>query len=237
MSKIILCACLILCGCQNDDGHGHPDSSWQDQTTELLCMDSDGDSFKVGPDCDKNEPLDCNDSEKTIFPGQTELCDSIDNDCDGVVDEDILPLPCPLNNVIGSVCEANNAHYACIDGQQNSKQCSKGCFVDGFSPQCIYGADFVLHEVCDFDMKLSDQKDNDCDGEIDEGRCFEHMPGDHCGGASCNNCPCSVEGTLQYSPSGGLICADSEGTRIPDPFDFDEIPGNGIDEDCSGTID
>ncbi len=63
-----------------------------------LDADSYGDSGAVTSGCDA--PLgyvtvfgDCDDSEPEAFPGNPELCDGIDNDCDGVVDGVVCDVP------------------------------------------------------------------------------------------------------------------------------------------------
>ena len=65
----------------------------------------DGDGDGIGRDnysvlgCDTAPPMaysatkgDCDDYRKTTFPGATELCNMIDDDCDGQVDEDAVPV-------------------------------------------------------------------------------------------------------------------------------------------------
>jgi hypothetical protein len=49
--------------------------------------DADGDGHR-DPACavDPNKGDDCNDGEKSVFAGAKELCDGLDNDCDGKVD-------------------------------------------------------------------------------------------------------------------------------------------------------
>ena len=50
-------------------------------TAETL-VDLDGDGYYSDEDCD--------DGSSTVYPQADELCDGLDNDCDGEVDEDVL---------------------------------------------------------------------------------------------------------------------------------------------------
>ena len=80
-----------------------------------------------------------------------EICDSIDNDCNGVVD-DQLP---------------NATMEVCYDGPQETilvGECKPGiryCVDGAMQSECV-GEVLPTGELCD-------GKDNDCDGEIDEG--------------------------------------------------------------------
>jgi len=52
------------------------------------CTDADDDGFgsPASPSCPLGAVLDCDDTANAAFPGAPELCDGIDNDCDGGVD-------------------------------------------------------------------------------------------------------------------------------------------------------
>lgn len=65
-------------------------------TMNTYCIDADGDGYgKIGsetsaftqPDGYVTDCTDCNDNSKYAYPGHTETCDNIDNDCDGSIDE------------------------------------------------------------------------------------------------------------------------------------------------------
>ncbi|MEE2786917.1 MAG: right-handed parallel beta-helix repeat-containing protein, partial [Myxococcota bacterium] len=117
--------------------------------------DEDADGANVCEDCDDND--------KNNFPGNDELCDDQDNDCDDKTDEGFI---------LGVACDSGEGD--CIVGGLTV------CAENGLRVTC--DAEPNLDNISD---ELCDSKDNDCDGAIDE----EFDVGELCvvGEGACRN--------------------------------------------------
>ena len=162
-------------------------------------FDDDGDGVtRCGPDgIYSNADDDCNDvpgnNGASIFPGNSELCDGIDNDCDSVSDEDF-----DLDGDGVTTCGPDHNFATSWDNDCDDGNAQR-------NPN--------LPEVCDpIDL------DEDCDGTGDEPgaiNCVAYYTDadNDTWGVGSSQCLCSPSGWLRATRSGD--CFDSNGYARP----------------------
>ncbi|MBM3963032.1 MAG: hypothetical protein FJ306_14195, partial [Planctomycetes bacterium] len=141
-ASALLAGLLTLAGC--GDG-GKPAGGTSAQNDGQTAKDGDGDGF-VGDD-------DCNDSDAAVNGGAVEVCDGVDNDCDGQIDEDVQDTWYADADGDGF----GDAASATLGCEPPAGAVPSGTDCDDGDPQTAPDAD----ERCD-------GVDNDCDGAIDE---------------------------------------------------------------------
>ncbi|HUC32332.1 MAG TPA: MopE-related protein, partial [Ilumatobacteraceae bacterium] len=136
------------------------------------CSDADGDGFRVqGRTCG---PLDCNDTRADTYPTADELCtDGIDNNCDGVVDQDGIDAdedgwPGGLEARC-SVLDCNDSNPAInpgageICGDQVDNDCNG--FTDAIDAVCALGSESCVNCVDDDGDGIGDLYEDACQAQ------------------------------------------------------------------------
>jgi hypothetical protein len=178
------------------------------QVVDSSGIDDDGDGFaETGGDCD--------DTDRTVFPGGPELPDGQDNDCDGYVDEGTT-----LADDDGDgFCESQA--QPCTDGSAGG-DCNDAAFL--VNPG--------VSEVC------SDGLDNNCNGvsgEPDALGCISfYFDGDRDQYGANNRPPvCACTGQQPYDALNGDDCNDSQASVNPGAAEV----ADSFDNDCDGITD
>ncbi len=138
------------------------DGSIDEGLTVTIWRDADGDGFGNGPsrrdDCEipagyVENGDDCNDASDVVNPDADEICDGLDNDCNGSVDEELLSTFFTDGDGDG-FGDAESAFEACVAPEgavDNGDDCDD--------------EDEATNPAAE---EIVDGSDNDCNGEIDD---------------------------------------------------------------------
>ncbi len=218
------------------------EASIPDEICDGIDNDCDGEIDEGNPgggeECDTGDPGICNIGEWTcvtnaestgfgcipnITPGtQAEICDGVDNDCDGSIDEDADGNPIATSCYTGP--EGTSGEGLCSDGIWT---CSEG----RFGP-CI-GQIRPTDEICN-------GNDDDCDGIADEGMPEECAcdPNANPDPVYCYTGPAETDG-VGLCNGGDAMCNDT--TNLWEECAGEILPTDELcdtfDNDCDGIAD
>ena len=235
-----------LADCAPLDPAAHPGAA---ETCDGIDNDCDGQvdealgTVTCGKGACKHTVDACNGGAVTVcdpMEGATiETCDGTDNDCDGLVDEDLgsgmcgvgacvhvaslckggKPQACdPLEGASDEQCDGiDNDCDGQVDEELTLLACGKGaCFhtVEG----CVGGVPKDCDPLAGSKAETCDGVDNDCDGSVDE----------ELGSVSCGKGACKHTQTT---------CIDGK-IKVCDPYEGAAMEKcDGADNDCNGLVD
>jgi len=175
-----------VCNSTDDDCDGlvdDDDSSLDTSTASVGYADDDGDGFGDAADAVRQCVLpsgyisdsdDCDDSDAAISPDASEVCNSIDDDCDGLIDDDDDSLD----------ASAGDTYYADtdLDGYGDADDAVAACAEPSGYVEDDTDCDDGDTDVNPAATDECDGVDNDCSGDADDtGLCpcdVEHYGGD-----------------------------------------------------------
>ena len=170
---------------------------------------------------------DCNDADDTVFPGENEVADGQDNDCDGTTDEDTEAGDDDGDGYSENGGDCNDGDGAVspdaaetLDGVDDDCDGAVDDGTDGYDDdgdgftENGGDCDDAAGSTSPGSEETADGVDNDCDGSVDEGTSAGDDDGDG------------------YDEAAG-DCDDSASTTSPAGTER----ANGVDDDCDGTVD
>ena len=214
-----------MCNGADDDCDGSTDEGVQ--TTYYV--DADGDGYGsssttalgcTAPTGYVSNSTDCDDTTNGINPGATEVCDGVDQDCDGTAD-DGLTFTNYYADADGDGFGAGAANNLCADPGFGYSTLNTDC--EDTNENIYPGATEICNSV-----------DDDCDGQIDEGLTYMNYYVDQDGdgyGTGATTLFCANPGG-SYTLAGG-DCNDSNASVYPNATEL----CNSIDDDCDNTVD
>ncbi|MDP2304412.1 MAG: MopE-related protein [Pseudomonadota bacterium] len=204
--------------CNDDNAAVYPgaDEVWYDGTDQDCLGDNDYDQDADGYDQDE----DCEDENADISPGATDACDSIDNDCDGEIDE---------GGELAAYLDAD------ADGFGTGAALGTYCELPVGTASNDEDCDDTNAALSPVAAELCDGLDNDCNGEIDIGAAdartvYADADADGFGDIGTAMSVCEpVEGTVEEATD----CDDTDASTFPGATELCDLEDN----DCDSEID
>ncbi len=211
-------------GSDCDDGDVSINPGAAEDCTDTVDRDCDGDSGYADEDGDGTAACeDCDDLDASVNPWATEICDAVDNDCDGVTDE-------------ADAADASTWYAdADADGYGSDLTSTRACLQPSGYVTDATDCDDHDDDVHPYADETCDGEDEDCDGVVDEGASdmatwYADADGDGYGDAGSTTESCS-------EPSGYVAddtdCDDGDAGINPAASD----DCDGVDNDCDGIFD
>ncbi len=167
-----------------------------------------------------SEAGDCDDSNPEVNPAAEETCNELDDNCDGQVDEGFSKGPWFLDSDGDGFGDEDLSVESC-DAPSGYVESSGDC-------------DDSLSDVNPDAEEFCDERDNDCDGVVDEdfykGPWYLDSDSDGYGQDDATMESCGMPSG--YSEVGG-DCDDGDATVSPDAIEVCD----GVDNDCDGDTD
>lgn len=204
-----------LCNGRDDDCDGVASFMIAPGDTEDDDRDGYADAACGGDDCD--------DQDEHVYPGAPELDDGVDNNCDGLVDNDVEEVTWFLD-MDGDGAGDDSESMSSAERQPGYVLVGGDCD-DGDATSHPNGLERCVGV------------DNDCDGETDESalgavRVYVDGDGDGFGDATQEMLACLGDVPTGYSVQPG-DCDDAEDTAYPGAPELCDV----IDNDCDTTVD
>jgi hypothetical protein len=220
-----------LCNDIDDDCDGLVDEAdASDASTWYRDADSDGYGSAAStargctvPSGYVADSTDCSDTNAALHPGATEFCNSLDDDCDSLVDE------ADASDASTWYLDADSDGYG--SASVTMRACSRPSGYASAGTDCDDTSRFVYPGAAEACNGI----DDDCDGEVDEAGAtggvtwYRDADGDGYGSTTLVTVACAAREGYVADASD---CDDTTASVHPGAS---EAPGDGIDQDCDGN--
>jgi MYXO-CTERM domain-containing protein len=221
------------------------DSSLVDEFSDFD-TDGDPDCTDLDDDADGDpDGTDCNDADASIFTGAVEVCDGVDQDCDGVIDDGFDLDADGVTTCAGDCDDTDPLVHAgaseLCDGLDND--CDAGVPTDEADADgdgvrvCEGDCDDGAPTVFPGNTEVCNAVDDDCDSDVDEGFDADSDGVTTCAGDCDDAEPTTYPGGPEYCDA---VDSDCDGSLVDefDDFDTDGDPDcTDLDDDADGDPD